>query len=183
MPNLFFISDILCIFAAEIQIYSNMDTKNLTDAIIAGKHRAELMLITAKTVVERTATTIAVAKAVAIEKDFPMAIFSLELSNTRLLAHLLANSAQSNVIELLEAKHANGQLQKSIDALKEKPLFIDDTLSLSSDELREKASLLVNEHNVRVILIDYLELMDSVESEDLKELARELNIPIIALSK
>ena len=160
-----------------------MDTKNLTDAIIIGKHHADLILISAKKTTERIATTIAVAKAIAIESNIPMAIFSLELNNARLLAHLLADSAQRNVLEALEAKHANGQLQPVIDAIKEKSLYIDDTPTLSFYELREKANLLVKEHNVRVILIDYLELMDIVKTENLKELARELNIPIIALSK
>jgi len=160
-----------------------METKNLTDAIIAGKRRAELMQIVEKTTEERTATTIAVAKAVAIEKEIPMAIFSLELTNARLLAHLLADSAQNDVLESLEAKHANGQLQPVIDAIKDKPLFIDDTPTLSPAELREKALHLVKEHGVRVILIDYPKLMAACRTENLKELAQELNIPIIVLSK
>ena len=158
------------------------DTLQLTTDIIAGKHRSELMLIPKTTTEERTATIITVAN-IALKHEIPMAIFSLELSNARILAHVLADSAEPDVIKALEAKHANGQVQQRLDAIKGKPVYLDDSPTLSIGELKEKASKLVNEHGVRVILVDYLELMEEYETVDLNAIiAKELGVQLIVLS-
>lgn len=162
------------------------DTLQLTTDIIAGKHRSELMLIPKTTTEERTATIITVAN-IALKHEIPMAIFSLELSNARILAHVLADSAEPDVIKALEAKHVNGHVQQRLDAIKGKPVYLDDSPTLSIGELKEKASKLVNEHGVRVILIDYLELMEEYETVDLNAIlnaiiAKELGVQLIVLS-
>jgi replicative DNA helicase len=162
------------------------DTLQLTTDIIAGKHRSELILIPKTTTEERTATIITVAN-IALKHEIPMAIFSLELSNARILAHVLADSAEPDVIKALEAKHANGQVQQRLDAIKGKPVYLDDSPTLSIGELKAKASKLVNEHGVRVILIDYLELMEEYETVDLNAIlnaiiAKELGVQLIVLS-
>jgi replicative DNA helicase len=128
-----------------------------------------------------------------------MAFFSLEMSNVQLVNRLI-----SNVCEIQGSKILNGQLQrdewdrldKRINNLLDAPLYIDDTPGLSVFELRTKARRLVREHGVKLIMIDYLQLMNangmrfssrqeevSTISRSLKGLAKELDIPILALSQ
>jgi len=129
----------------------------------------------------------------------PMAFFSLEMSNVQLVNRLI-----SNVCEIEGKKILNGQLQpdewdrldKRINNLQGAPLYVDDTPGLSVFELRTKARRLVREHGIKIIMIDYLQLMNangmrfssrqeevSTISRSLKSLAKELDIPIIALSQ
>ena len=126
-----------------------------------------------------------------------MAVFSLEMSNLQLVNRLI-----SNVCELESEKIKSGQLSdrewdqlmSRIKHLYGSSLYIDDTPSLSIFELRTKARRLVREHDVKFIIIDYLQLMNasgmrfgsreqevSMISRSLKQLAKELNIPIVAL--
>ncbi|MBR6283325.1 MAG: replicative DNA helicase, partial [Muribaculaceae bacterium] len=128
-----------------------------------------------------------------------IAIFSLEMSNLQLVNRLI-----SNVCELEGEKIKSGQLSRAewenlmtrVKSLYSAPLFVDDTPSLSVFELNTKARRLVSEHGVQMIIIDYLQLMNatgmkfgsreqevSTISRSLKQLAKELNIPIIALSQ
>ena len=160
-----------------------MDTIQLTTNIIDGKPQVGLMLIPKATEEERIATIITVAKITAFGSRFPLAIFSMEMTNTRLFAHLLADSARHDVIEALEAKQANGELQQKIDTIKGKPLYIDDTPALSVSELKEKASKLVKEHGVEVIIIDYLELLESCDMDSLNDIAKELGALLIVLTR
>ena len=160
-----------------------MDLMQLTTEIVDGKPQVELMLIPKKSRKERTAAIITVAKITALEREIPLAIFSLELSNTRLVAHLLADSAEPDVMEALESKLANGQLQQTLDAIKNKPLYLDDSPTLSISELREKASKLVKERGVKLVLVDYLEMMEACKTEDLSAIAKELGIMFIVLSQ
>ena len=129
----------------------------------------------------------------------PMAFFSLEMSNVQLVNRLI-----SNACAIQGSKILNGQLQrdewerldKRINNLLGAPLYVDDTPGLSVFELRTKARRLVREHDVKLIMIDYLQLMNangmrfssrqeevSTISRSLKGLAKELNIPILALSQ
>jgi len=128
-----------------------------------------------------------------------VAVFSLEMSNVQLVNRLIIN-----VCEIEGEKIRNGQLLEhewhqldyKIKDLYDAPLYIDDTPSLSIFEFRTKARRLVREHHVEIIIIDYLQLMNasgssfgsreqevSMISRSLKGLAKELNIPIIALSQ
>lgn len=132
-----------------------MDTMQLTTNIIDGKPHVGLMLVPKTTLKERIATVVTVAN-IALKHEIPMAIFSKELSNARILAHLLADSAEPDVVEALEAKLANGQLQQTLDAIKNKPLYLDDSPTLSMGELKGKASKLVKEHGVWAMLVDLL---------------------------
>ena len=139
------------------------------------------------------------AKNIAIDYNKPIAFFSLEMSGVQ-----LANRLLSNVCELEGNKILNGNLNredwnrfdKQITFLMNAPIYIDDTPGLSIFELRTKARRLVREHNIELIMIDYLQLMNasgmrfnsrqeevSIISRSLKGLAKELNIPIIALSQ
>jgi replicative DNA helicase len=134
-----------------------------------------------------------------VDHEIPVAIFSLEMSNVQLVNRLIMN-----VCELEGEKIKTGKMSKEdarrlntkINILKGKPLYMDDTPSLSIFELRSKARKLVREKGIRMIIIDYLQLMNaqgssfgsreqevSIISRNLKALAKELDIPIIALSQ
>jgi replicative DNA helicase len=147
----------------------------------------------------KTAFALSMAKNIAVDQQIPVAFFSLEMSNIQLVNRLIVN-----VTEIHAEKIKSGQLtpdewqrlDNRVRLLQGKPIFVDDTPSLSVFELRTKARRLVREHGVQLIMIDYLQLMNasgmsygsrqeevSTISRSLKGLAKELNIPILALSQ
>jgi len=147
----------------------------------------------------KTSFALSIAKNVVVNYDEPIAFFSLEMNNVQLVNRLI-----SNTCEIAGNKMLSGQLtpdewerlDKNLQKLKEAPLYIDDTPGLSVFELRTKARRLVREKGVKVIMIDYLQLMNangmkfnsrqeevSTISRSLKGLAKELDIPILALSQ
>ena len=169
------------------------------DKITSGWQNSDLVIIAARPAMGKTAFVLSMAKNMTVNYNFPVALFSLEMSNVQLVNRLIVNTC-----EIPGEKIKNGQLQPyeweqldhKIKELYDAPLFIDDTPSLSVFELRTKARRLVREHGVKIIIIDYLQLMNasgmnygsreqevSMISRSLKGLAKELNIPIIALSQ
>lgn len=169
------------------------------DKITSGWQKSDLIIIAARPAMGKTAFILSMAKNMAVDYNTPMAVFSLEMSNVQLVNRLIMN-----VCQLEGEKIKNGQLSayewdkfdKDITQLMDAPVFIDDTPSLSIFELRSKARRLVKEHKIQCIVIDYLQLMNasgmsfgsreqevSIISRSLKGLAKELDIPIIALSQ
>lgn len=169
------------------------------DKLTSGWQNSDLIIIAARPAMGKTAFVLSMAKNMAVDYNTPLAIFSLEMSNLQLVNRLI-----SNVCELEGEKIKSGQLSSDeweqvltrIKKLFSAPMFIDDSPSLSIFELRTKARRLVREHQIKMIIIDYLQLMNasgmklgsreqevSMISRSLKQLAKELNIPIIALSQ
>ncbi|MCC8070217.1 MAG: replicative DNA helicase [Bacteroidales bacterium] len=169
------------------------------DKLTSGWQNSDLIIIAARPAMGKTAFVLSMAKNMAVNYNTPVAIFSLEMSNLQLVNRLI-----SNVCELESEKIKSGNLQPwewdsllaRVNNLRGSQLYIDDTPSLSIFELRTKARRLVREHQVRIIIIDYLQLMNasgmkfgsreqevSMISRSLKQLAKELNIPIVALSQ
>ena len=169
------------------------------DKMTSGWQASDLVILAARPAMGKTAFALSMAKNIAIDQGIPLAFFSLEMSNVQLM-----NRVISNVTEIESEKLKTGQLrpeewQRLDGRMKQlfgKPLFLDDTPSLSVFELLTKARRLVREHGVRIIMIDYLQLMNasgmsygsrqeevSTISRALKGLAKELNIPILALSQ
>ncbi len=169
------------------------------DKLTSGWQDSDLIIIAARPAMGKTAFVLSMAKNMSVNFNQPVAIFSLEMSNLQLVNRLI-----SNVCELESEKIKSGQLSQlewdklmtKIKMLYSAPLYIDDTPSLSVFELRTKARRLVREHGVKIIIIDYLQLMNasgmkfgsreqevSMISRSLKQLAKELSIPIIALSQ
>ena len=169
------------------------------DKITSGWQNSDLVIIAARPAMGKTPFVLSLAKNMAVAYNYPIALFSLEMSNVQLVNRLIVNTC-----EIPGEKIKNGQLAPyeweqldfKIKELYDAPLFIDDTASLSVFELRTKARRLVREHGVKMIIIDYLQLMNasgmnygsreqevSMISRSLKGLAKELNIPIIALSQ
>jgi replicative DNA helicase len=138
------------------------------------------------------------ARNVAVDHSTPIGFFSLEMSSEQLVNRLIASEAQLSASKLRKgdlADHEMVQLHEKIKRLSEAPIFIDDTPGLSIFELRAKARRLVKNHGVGIIMIDYLQLMTaggtggnreqeiSTISRSLKGIAKELKIPVIALSQ
>lgn len=169
------------------------------DKLTSGWQPSDLIIIAARPAMGKTAFVLSMAKNMAVNYNTPVAVFSLEMSNLQLVNRMI-----SNVCEIEGSKIKSGQLSPieweqliaRIKNLNGAPLFIDDTPSLSIFELQTKARRLVREHNIKIIIIDYLQLMNasgmkfgsreqevSMISRSLKQLAKELNIPIVALSQ
>ncbi len=172
---------------------------NRLDKLTSGWQESDLVIIAGRPAMGKTSFALSVAKNMAVDYQVPTAFFSLEMSNVQ-----LANRLMSNTFEIEGSKMLSGQLDadewqrldKNMDRLGKAPLYIDETASLSVFELRTKARRLVREKGVKVIIIDYLQLMTasgmkfgnrqeevSTISKSLKGLAKELSIPIIALSQ
>ena len=173
--------------------YTDLDDKT------SGWQNSDLVIIAGRPAMGKTAFALSLAKNIAIDNRIPVAFFSLEMSNVQLVNRLI-----SNVCEISGKKILNGQLDqeewKRLDSrlrrLQGAPLYVDDTPGMSIFELRTKARRLVREKGVRIIMIDYLQLMNangarfgsrqeevSTISRSLKGLAKELDIPILALSQ
>ncbi|MBQ9668699.1 MAG: replicative DNA helicase [Prevotella sp.] len=165
----------------------------------SGWQSSDLVIIAGRPAMGKTSFALSLAKNIAVDYKVPIAFFSLEMSNQQLVNRLL-----SNVCEIEGKKILNGQLQqdewerldKRVNTLLGAPLYVDDTPGLSVFELRTKARRLVREHGVKIIMIDYLQLMNangmrfssrqeevSTISRSLKGLAKDLDIPILALSQ
>ncbi len=169
------------------------------DDMTSGWQASDLVIIAGRPAMGKTSFALSIAKNVAVDYHIPIGFFSLEMNNVQLVNRLI-----SNVCEISGKKILNGQLDPSeweqLDSrlrnLTGAPIFVDDTPGLSVFELRTKARRLVREKGVRLIMIDYLQLMNangmkfgsrqeevSTISRSLKGLAKELNIPVLALSQ
>jgi replicative DNA helicase len=169
------------------------------DRITSGWQNSDLVIIAARPAMGKTAFVLSMAKNMAVNFKIPVALFSLEMSNVQLVNRLITNVCEiqgdkikSGRLEQYEWKQLDIKLNELFDA----PIYVDDTPSLSVFELRTKARRLVREYGVKCIIIDYLQLMNasgmafgsreqevSIISRSLKGLAKELNLPIIALSQ
>ena len=169
------------------------------DSMTAGWQNSDLVIIAARPAMGKTAFVLSMCRNMAIDQRIPVAMFSLEMSNVQLVNRLISNVCEIPSEKIKSGQLANyewAQLDYKINSLYNAPLYVDDTPSLSVFELRTKARRLVREHGVKIIIIDYLQLMNasgmsynsrqeevSTISRSLKGLAKELNIPIIALSQ
>lgn len=169
------------------------------DKITAGWQNSDLVILAARPAMGKTAFALSMAKNIAVDQKTPVALFSLEMSNVQLVNRMIVNVCEIKGESLKSGQlkpYEWNQLDFRIKQLVGAPLYIDDTPSLSVFELRTKARRLVREHGVKVLMIDYLQLMNasgmnfgsrqeevSTISRSLKGLAKELNIPILALSQ
>lgn len=168
------------------------------DKMTNGWQNSDLVILAARPAMGKTAFALSMAKYMAVDQQVPVAFFSLEMANLQLVNRLIVNVTEipNEVIKTGKLDNLWDQLDSRIKELYGAPLYVDDTPSLSVLELRTKARRLVREHGVRLIMIDYLQLMNaagmsfgsrqeevSTISRSLKGLAKELNIPILALSQ
>lgn len=170
------------------------------DKLTSGWQPSDLIIIAARPGMGKTALTLSMARNIAVMKQIPVAFFSLEMSSIQLITRLISAETGLSSEKLRTGKLANHewqQLNVKVTDLEKAPLYIDDTPSLSIFDLRAKARRLSSQHQIKLIIVDYLQLMTagtstktgnreqeiSTISRNLKALAKELDIPVIALSQ
>jgi replicative DNA helicase len=171
------------------------------DKVTSGWQPSDLIIIAARPGMGKTAFVLSMARNIAIEFGHAVALFSLEMSSVQLITRLISSETGLSSEKLRTGKLEKfewEQLSVKVKDLEKAPLHIDDTPSLSIFDLRAKARRLVSQYNVKIIIVDYLQLMTaggngkgggnreqeiSTISRNLKALAKELNVPVIALSQ
>jgi len=168
------------------------------DNTLAGMQNSNLLILAARPGVGKTALALNMAQNTSVKEGLPVGIFSLEMSKEELVDRLLISQADIDAWRLKTGRLDEEDFTKLSEAmgiLAEAPLYIDDTPALSILEMRTKARRLISEHNLRLLIVDYLQLMRSAReresrvwevseiSQGLKNLARELKIPILAVSQ
>jgi replicative DNA helicase len=167
------------------------------DQITGGLQRSDLIILAARPGTGKTSFAMSLAYNVAMYNRHTVAIFSLEMGREQLIQRLIAMETQIDTHRLRLGQVPDNQLQVVFEAmgrLSQAPIYIEDTPGISVMELRSKARRLQSQHGVDLIIIDYLQLMTgrgrenrvqevSEISRGLKALARELNVPVIALSQ
>ncbi len=167
------------------------------DNVLAGLQKSNLIILAARPGVGKTSLALNMAQYVAVEQKIPVGFFSLEMSQEELVDRLLVAQADIDAWKLKTGKLNEKDFASLSDAmgeLAEAPLFVDDTPGMSIMEMRTKARRLQVEHGVQMLVVDYLQLAHSRNLENrvqeisevsmgLKNLARELKVPILALSQ
>ncbi len=168
------------------------------DKMTSGWQNTDLIILAARPAMGKTAFALSLVRNMAVDQGIPVGMFSLEMGNVQLVNRLICNVCQITGDKIKSGrleKYEWGQLDRKIVALENAPIYVDDTPQLSVFELRTKARRMVREHGVKMIFIDYLQLMTanvgkgsrqeeiSTISRSLKGLAKELNIPVMALSQ
>ncbi|MDR0955403.1 MAG: replicative DNA helicase [Rikenellaceae bacterium] len=169
------------------------------DRLTLGWQPSDLIIIAARPSMGKTAFVLTMARNMAVQFNKPVAFFSLEMSAQQLMMRLIVAESGLDSRDIRNGKIDSAQwkhLESSIQPLQQAPLFIDDTPALSIFEFRSKARRLKMQYDVQLIVIDYLQLMTGTAdtrgnreqevasiSRALKAVAKELNIPIIALSQ
>ncbi|MFO0705189.1 MAG: replicative DNA helicase [Candidatus Andersenbacteria bacterium] len=171
------------------------------DNLLAGLQRSNLVVLAARPSMGKTTLALDMVRNVCVNLKQPVGFFSLEMSRDELVDRLLASQAQIDLWKLrtgrlADNEHSNDfeRLNEAMGVLSEAPLFIDDSAGCNIMELRAKARRLHTEHKLSLIVVDYLQLMEGRSTENrvqevseisrsLKSIARELNVPVLALSQ
>jgi len=173
--------------------FSDLDFKT------SGLHNSDLVLVAARPAMGKTAFALNLAQNAAVHSGIPVAIFSLEMSKEQLVNRMLCSEAMVDSNKMKTGQLEDNDWQKvarALGPLSEAPIFIDDTPGISITEIRAKCRRLKLEHNLGLVVIDYLQLMQGSKSRgenrqqeiseisrSLKILAKEINIPVICLSQ
>lgn len=170
------------------------------DKLLSGLQPSDLIILAARPSLGKTTFALDIARNVAVEKGIPVGIFSLEMSTQQITDRLIASTAEVDLWKLRTGKLNTKsddflRVQEALDKLSKAPIFIDDAASNNIMEMRAMARRLKAEHGLGLIIVDYLQLMEgrgktesrvqevSEFSRSLKGLAKELDVPIIALSQ
>jgi len=172
------------------------------DHYLAGLQKADYIILASRPSLGKTTLALDMARHIAINEKVAVGLFSLEMSSSQLVDRMLCSQANIDLWKLrtgrLSSKGENNdftKIQEAIGILSEAPIFIDDTASCSVLEIKTKARRLQSEHDLGLIIIDYIQLINPVNYRDnivqqmteisrsLKALARELDIPVLAISQ
>lgn len=173
------------------------------DKILAGFQKSDFIILASRPSLGKTTLGLDIARHAAVNEKIPVGLFSLEMSSSQVVDRLLCAQAQVDLWKLRAGRLSSdgedndfSRIQDAIGILSESPIFIDDTPASTVMEVRTKARRLQAEHGLGLIIVDYLQLMEEPRirtdslvqkyteiSRSLKTLARELNVPILALSQ
>lgn len=172
------------------------------DNILSGLQRSDLVILAARPSMGKSSMALDIAKYVAVFQNLPVGIFSLEMSKDQILDRLIASHANIDLWKLRTGKLQDGagdndfsRIQRAMGTLSEAPIYIDDMGTTNILQMRAMARRLQSDVGLGLIIIDYLQLMDSnnkyatpiqqvtENSKALKSLAKELNIPVLVLSQ
>jgi replicative DNA helicase len=170
------------------------------DQVTSGWQRSDLIVIAARPGMGKTSFVLSLARNAAVIAKKPVAVFSLEMSAVQLSMRLISSETELSADKLRKGSlkdHEWEQLNSLVKNISEAPLFIDDTPALSIFDLRSKCRRLKVQHNIELIIVDYIQLMRSEIdsrtgnreqeissiSRSLKSIAKELNVPVIAISQ
>ena len=169
------------------------------DDITSGWQKSDLIIIAGRPAMGKTSFALSIAKNVAVDHRIPVAFFSLEMNNVQLVNRLISNTCEIEGKKVMTGQLSDAdwdRFDRNIRKLEGAPLYVDETPGLSIFELRTKARRLAREKKIELLMIDYLQLMNangmrfgnrqeevSNISRSLKQLAKELDIPIMALSQ
>jgi replicative DNA helicase len=168
------------------------------DTLTGGLQNSDLVVVASRPSMGKTAFCLSVAEHVAIEEETPIGIFSLEMAKSQLAQRMLCSRARFSTYKMRTGRisdHEYSNLAVAVGPLAEAKIFIDDTPNIGILQMRAKARRLKAQYDVGVIIVDYLQLMQgpkntesrqqeiSMISRSLKGLAKELNIPVIAVSQ
>jgi len=168
------------------------------DSLTAGLHPSDLVVLAGRPSMGKSALVSSIAEYVGVSEKIPLVIFSLEMSKEQLVQRMLCSHARVNAHNVRTGFLSQSDWPKLTNAagkLSDAPIFIDDTAGLSVLELRAKARRVKSQHNIQLIIVDYLQLMQGMPgaenrqqeiseiSRSLKALARELSVPVIAVSQ
>lgn len=168
------------------------------DQITSGWQNSDLIIIAARPGMGKTAFVLSMVKNIAIADKIPVGMFSLEMPSVQLIMRLITSEtgiASESLRKGILKDHEWEQLYSRVKVLEDAPIYIDDQVGLSIFDLRAKSRRLVSQFGIKLLIIDYLQLMTSgvnggnreqeiaMISRGLKSIAKELNIPVIALSQ
>ena len=168
------------------------------DELLHGLQGGQMIVVAARPAVGKSTFGIDIARACSVGHNLASAVFSLEMSRNEIGMRILSAEAQINLTALRKGRltdHQYGRLASVVRRLSDAPLFVDDSPNLTFPEIRAKARRLKQQHNLRLIVIDYLQLMSSGKKSEsrqqevsefsraIKLLAKELDVPIIAISQ
>ena len=171
------------------------------DKETGGWQNSDLIIIAARPAMGKTAFLLSMARNITVEHQIPMALFSLEMASVQLITRMIASETGISSEKLRKGQMSDEEWQRlfnNVSELENAPLYIDETPALSVFDFRAKCRRLVMQHGVKIIMVDYLQLMTANNggkgsgnreqeiatiSRSLKAIAKELNVPVIALSQ
>lgn len=168
------------------------------DNILAGFQKSDLIILAARPSLGKSALAVDIARNIAIQQNLPVGIFSLEMSKDQIVDRLIAAQARVDLWKLRTGKLSNDDfqlIQEALGNLSEAPIYIDDGLTSNILQMRAMARRLQADKGLGLIIVDYLQLMEPRNSNagevqqiteisrSLKALARELNVPVLAISQ
>ena len=169
------------------------------DHLTSGFQNSDLIVIAARPGMGKTSFVLGIAKYIAIKEKLPVAIFSLEMSKQQVALRMMSAESKIDLQRVRDGKIREEewiQLARSVEKLADCKIFIDDTAFLTIMDLRARARMMASTNNIKLVIVDYMQLMQSTAnyrgnkvleiteiSQNLKGIAKELNIPVIAVSQ